>query len=80
MTPVGNAPAALTADERRHIIGVQGNVWTEHIREQDNVGYAVFPRAAALAELGWSPAVPKLQDIVASAWRWHEKHPHGCPD
>ena len=51
------APAALTADERRHIIGVQANVWTEHIREEDNVGYAVFPRAAALAELGWSPAV-----------------------
>ncbi|HEY2574296.1 MAG TPA: beta-N-acetylhexosaminidase, partial [Verrucomicrobiaceae bacterium] len=45
------APAALTADERRHIIGVQANVWTEYIREQDNVGYAVFPRAAALAEL-----------------------------
>jgi N-acetyl-beta-hexosaminidase len=50
------APAALTADERRHIIGVQANIWTEHIREQDNVAYAVFPRAAALAELGWSPA------------------------
>ena len=50
------APAELTADERRHIIGVQANVWTEHIREQDNVGYAVFPRAAALAELAWSPA------------------------
>ena len=50
------APAELTADERRHIIGVQANVWTEYIREQDNVGYAVFPRAAALAELAWSPA------------------------
>ncbi len=53
------APAKLTADERRHIIGVQANVWTEHIREQDNVGYAVFPRAAALAELGWSPAAAR---------------------
>jgi hexosaminidase len=46
----------LAADERRRIIGVQANVWTEYIREQDNVGYAVFPRAAALAELAWSPA------------------------
>ncbi|HXS05317.1 MAG TPA: family 20 glycosylhydrolase [Rhizomicrobium sp.] len=50
------APAELTADERRHIIGVQANVWSEYIREQENVGYAVFPRAAALAELAWSPA------------------------
>ncbi|MEI9887653.1 MAG: family 20 glycosylhydrolase [Rhizomicrobium sp.] len=50
------APAALSEDERRHIIGVQANIWTEHIREQGNVAYAAFPRAAALAELGWSPA------------------------
>ncbi|HEY2034581.1 MAG TPA: family 20 glycosylhydrolase [Rhizomicrobium sp.] len=49
-------PAALTDDQGKHIIGVQANIWTEHIREQDNVGYAAFPRAAALAELGWSPA------------------------
>jgi hexosaminidase len=50
------APAALTAEERRHIIGIQANVWTEHIREQNNVGYALFPRTAALAELARSPA------------------------
>jgi hexosaminidase len=50
------APAALTDDERKHIIGVQANIWTEHIREEDNVAYAAFPRAAALAEIGWSPA------------------------
>ena len=50
------APASLSDAERAHIIGVQANVWTEHIREQDNVAYAAFPRAAALAELGWSPA------------------------
>jgi hexosaminidase len=49
-------PPALHDDQRKHIIGLQGNIWTEHIREQDNVGYAAFPRAAALAELAWSPA------------------------
>ena len=53
------APAQLTAEERGHIIGVQANVWTEYIREQDNVGYAVYPRAAALAELAWSPAAAR---------------------
>ena len=49
-------PAALTAEQAEQVIGVQANIWTEHIREQDNVGYAAFPRAAAVAELGWSPA------------------------
>ncbi|HEY0106364.1 MAG TPA: family 20 glycosylhydrolase [Rhizomicrobium sp.] len=50
------APASLSDDARKHIIGVQANIWTEHIREQANAAYAAFPRAAALAELGWSPA------------------------
>jgi hexosaminidase len=50
------APASLGDDERKHILGVQANVWTEHIREEGNVAYAAFPRLAALAELAWSPA------------------------
>lgn len=49
-------PPTLNDDQSKHVIGVQANVWTEHIREQDNVDYALFPRAAAIAELGWSPA------------------------
>ncbi len=28
-------------------------------------------------ELGWKPQYPKLEDIIASAWAWHESHPHG---
>jgi hexosaminidase len=47
-------PAKLAADERRHILGLQGNVWTEHIRTEERVGWMTFPRAAAIAELGWS--------------------------
>ncbi|MEO7298542.1 MAG: UDP-glucose 4-epimerase GalE [Verrucomicrobiota bacterium] len=31
-------------------------------------------------ELGWKPRFPKLEDIVATAWRWHQKHPHGYAD
>jgi UDP-glucose 4-epimerase len=28
-------------------------------------------------ELGWQPRIPNLEDIVASAWAWHQAHPHG---
>jgi UDP-glucose 4-epimerase len=28
-------------------------------------------------ELGWKPKYPKLEDIVQSAWNWHQSHPHG---
>ena len=31
-------------------------------------------------ELGWEPRHTDLDDIVASAWKWHESHPHGFED
>ncbi|HMJ92221.1 MAG TPA: UDP-glucose 4-epimerase GalE [Candidatus Acidoferrum sp.] len=34
----------------------------------------------AKSELGWKPRLNKLDDIVASAWRWHQTHPAGYPD
>jgi UDP-glucose 4-epimerase len=34
----------------------------------------------AFAELGWRPQFPKLEEIVATAWRWHQAHPYGYPD
>ena len=48
------APAALTPREQKHLIGVQANIWTEHMPRQEEVDYAAFPRAAALAEVAWS--------------------------
>ncbi|TLY62009.1 MAG: beta-hexosaminidase [Gammaproteobacteria bacterium] len=46
-------PEAL-ASQRQHVLGLQANVWTEHIRTEDRVAYMTFPRAAAVAEIGWS--------------------------
>ena len=50
------APTALTPDQRRHILGLQGNLWTEHVRTEARAAWMIFPRAAAVAEIGWSPA------------------------
>jgi hexosaminidase len=50
-------PSALNEAQRKHILGVQANIWTEHIRTDERLEYATFPRAAAIAEVGWSPAV-----------------------
>ena len=49
------APAALTADQRKHILGVQANLWTEHVRTEDRAEAMIFPRLSASAEIGWSP-------------------------
>jgi UDP-glucose 4-epimerase len=38
-------------------------------------------RASRAAELlGWRPARPSLQEMVASAWAWRRAHPHGYRD
>ena len=31
----------------------------------------------AKREFGWKPKYPKLEQIVATAWEWHKKHPRG---
>jgi UDP-glucose 4-epimerase len=40
----------------------------------------VASAAKAIQELGWSPKFAKLEDIVRSAWRWHNAHPSGYAD
>lgn len=46
---------SLTAEEEKHILGTQGNVWTEYMKTPSKVEYMAFPRALALAEINWSP-------------------------
>jgi UDP-glucose-4-epimerase GalE len=31
----------------------------------------------ARTDLGWTPRLPALDDIVGTAWRWHQAHPQG---
>ncbi|MDE2380729.1 MAG: family 20 glycosylhydrolase [Xanthomonadaceae bacterium] len=68
-------PKALNAKQATHILGVQANVWTEHMRSMARVQHALFPRIAALAEVAWSPAQARdyanfLQRLPAMLPRW----------
>lgn len=47
-------PAELTEEEAKHVIGGQGNIWTEHMDSPRTIDYLVFPRLSALAEAVWS--------------------------
>lgn len=46
---------SLTDEESQHILGVQANTWTEYIQTPDHLEYMMFPRALAVAEIGWTP-------------------------
>jgi hexosaminidase len=52
-------PEVLTAEEAKHILGAQGNHWTEYMPVGSQVEYMALPRALALSEVVWSPAVRK---------------------
>ena len=47
-------PEELNKKEANHILGAQGNVWTEYMPTPEKVEYMVLPRMAALAEVVWT--------------------------
>jgi N-acetyl-beta-hexosaminidase len=49
-------PVPLPASRRKHILGTQGNLWSEYLWTPADIEYFAFPRAAALAEVGWTPS------------------------
>ena len=45
----------LTPEQATHILGPQGNIWTEYMWSAADVNQMTFPRAHAIAEIGWTP-------------------------
>ena len=52
-------PAELTAEEARHILGVQGNLWGEFLYSDYMRDYLTFPKMFAVAETAWTPQEKK---------------------
>jgi hexosaminidase len=47
----------LSTVQQGHVLGLQANIWTEHIQNEQRVEWMALPRAAAVAEVAWSPAL-----------------------
>ena len=45
-----------------HLLGVQGNLWHEMIPQPSHTEYMLYPRAFAIAEIGWS--LVEVKDAV----------------
>lgn len=58
-------PPGLSPAEQRRILGVQANLWTEHVRTDARAAWMTWPRALAVAEVGW--AGPGKRELAASA-------------
>lgn len=55
-------PETLAKDKQHHILGVQGNLWTEYVGSGQHADYMFFPRAIALAEVAWTQPERKSYD------------------
>ena len=61
--PVPKVLAANHAD--RYVLGVQGNLWAEYIHNQEQLENLLYPRALAVAEIGWTmPGRKSYDDFV----------------
>jgi len=60
----------------REVTGVDFAV-REAPRRAGDPAVLVADSSKARTELGWSPAHESLEEMVASAWRWHKAHPDG---
>ena len=55
-------PAALSPEEARHVLGSQGQLWTEYMPDPKRVEYMAWPRLVALSEVLWSPKETRSWD------------------
>lgn len=47
-------PADLEGELAKHVLGTQGNVWSEYLYTPELFEYRIYPRIIALAEVGWT--------------------------
>jgi hexosaminidase len=66
------APSELNAEEAKHVLGAQGNVWTEYIATEKQVEYMALPRMSALAEVVWTPK--SLRDYEKFLFRMERQY------
>lgn len=59
-------PPGLSPAERRHILGLQANLWTEHVRTDARAAWMTWPRALAVAETGWAGAAKRTPASFAA--------------
>ena len=66
-------PKHLAAQFQPHILGAQGNLWTEYIPNFRQAEYMIFPRMCALAEVGWSPKAARNWEDFKRRLTVHEE-------
>jgi hexosaminidase len=66
-------PKDIAVEKAGHVLGVQGQLWGEFISTTSHLEYMTYPRAAALAEVAWSPEASKNYGKFLARLKCHLK-------
>ncbi len=66
-------PEELDSTLHKHILGAQGNVWTEYMKTPEKVLYMAFPRVFAMSEVTWSAADRRDWEDFLARVKAHKK-------
>jgi hexosaminidase len=64
-------PRELNDAEAKHVLGAQGQLWTEYMPEPRRVEWMAWPRLSALAEVLWSPRASRDAAMFAKRMETH---------
>jgi len=64
-------PKGIAPEKAKHVLGVQGQLWSEYVATEKHREYMAYPRAAALAEVGWSPKTEKNYENFLARLKCH---------
>jgi len=71
-------PAELGADQAKHVLGGQAQLWGELIADHDRREYMAYPRACALIETLWSPKGQRDLETFLTRLRHHVQRLHAA--
>lgn len=66
-------PPVISAENAKHFLGPQANIWTEYAITTDIVEYRAFPRTLALAEIAWT--LPENKNWESFLERMENQYP-----
>ena len=62
--------AGLETEQRKLVLGIQANLWSEYIPSLSQLEYMMLPRLAALSETAWSPSKKNINRFLTDCKRF----------
>ena len=66
-------PADFNSEDKKHLLGLQVQLWTEYMPNMDAVEYMAFPRLCAASESAWLPKERRDWKRFKAAWQVHRQ-------